>query len=163
LGRWFDAFGALVLGLPRAGFDGHVAIALEECADPGEARAWPVAPAEISLDGDFGEAHEVDLRPAVRAAVDELLVGAAAGAVAARFHETVVAVTAATVARALAVTGLRRVVLSGGCMQNRLLSEGLTRRLGEGRVAMAREVPVNDGGLSLGQAWAAALALDGEA
>ncbi|MFO0607566.1 MAG: carbamoyltransferase HypF [Polyangiales bacterium] len=160
LGRWFDALGALALGVSRAGFDGHVAIALEECADPAETHTWPVAPPELSLDGDFGEAHEVDLRPAVRSAVNELLAGVAAGAVAARFHDTVVAVTAATVARALAVTGLRRVVLSGGCMQNRLLSNGLTRRLGEGRVAMAREVPVNDGGLSLGQAWAAALSLE---
>ena len=32
-----------------------------------------MATPEISLEGDFGEAHEVDLRPAVHAAVDELL------------------------------------------------------------------------------------------
>ena len=62
-------------------------------------------------------------------------------------------------ARALAETGLRRVVLSGGALQNRLLERGLVARLGAETVVMARDVPVNDGGLALGQAWAAVLAL----
>ena len=160
LGRWFDALGALALSLPRAGFDGHVAIALGECADAGERRAYPVAPPrELCLNGALGEAHEVDLRPTLRAAVTDLLAGVAAPTVAARFHQTLVEVTAATAVRALEATGLRRVVLSGGCMQNHLLAEGITRRLGAERARMAREVPVHDGGLSLGQAWAAALAL----
>ena len=62
-------------------------------------------------------------------------------------------------ADALAETGLRRVVLSGGALQNRLLERGLVARLGAETVVMARDVPVNDGGLALGQAWAAVLAL----
>ena len=40
-------------------------------------------------------------------------------------------------------------------MQNRVLERGLVERLGEDRVVMAREVPLNDGGLSLGQALVA--------
>jgi hydrogenase maturation protein HypF len=82
--------------------------------------------------------------------------------VAARFHETVIAATSTVVARVLAETSLRRVVLAGGCLQNRLLERGLVARLGEERVVIAREVPVNDGGLALGQAYAAVLALAAE-
>ena len=46
-----------------------------------------------------------------------------------------------------------------GALQNRLLERGLVARLGAETVVMARDVPVNDGGLALGQAWAAVLAL----
>ncbi|MBL0195590.1 MAG: hypothetical protein IPQ09_15445 [Myxococcales bacterium] len=100
----------------------------------------------------------MDPRPAVRAVVQDLLAGAASGWVAARVHATVVEATCAVAARALAETGLRRVVLSGGALQNRLLERGLVARLGAETVVMARDVPVNDGGLALGQAWATARA-----
>lgn len=160
LGRWFDALGALALALPHAGFDGHVAIAFEECADVRARGTYPCAqPEEIALRGEVDARHELDLRPTVRAAVADLVAGVSGAAVAARFHQTLVEATAAMAVRTLALTGLRRVVLSGGCMQNGTLARGLTQRLGRERVAMAREAPVNDGGLSLGQAWAAALAL----
>jgi hydrogenase maturation protein HypF len=160
LGRWFDALGALVLGLPRAGFDGHVALALEEEAGSAAAPPYPVTlPAAMAEGGPITDAHEVDLRPTVRAAVAERLAGAPAALVSARFHRTVIDATTEIALRALAATGLRRVVLSGGCFQNRILERGLIDRLGAERVAIARHVPVNDGGLALGQAFAAALAL----
>jgi hydrogenase maturation protein HypF len=160
LGRWFDAIGALTLAVPRAGFEGHVAIALEEAA--GGATALPYAfelPTELALDVELGAAHEIDLRPTVRAVTADLLEGAPPAHVAARFHASVVHALSTVVARALAATGLRRVVLSGGSLQNRALEGGLIARLGADRVATAREVPLNDGGLSLGQAYRAALAL----
>ncbi|HSO37191.1 MAG TPA: hypothetical protein VLT33_31915, partial [Labilithrix sp.] len=163
MGRWFDAIGALALSLPRAGFDGHVAIALEEAAEAGEAPSYPVGlPTAIALEAAIGPAHEVDLRPTVRAVATDLLAGVSPGRIAARFHGTVVEATSAVVARVIAATGLRTVVLSGGSLQNRILERGLVERLGAGRVSMAREVPVNDGGIALGQAWNAVLALASE-
>jgi hydrogenase maturation protein HypF len=161
MGRWFDAVGALVLSLPRASFDGHVAIALEEAADPGDVDGYPVGLPTGPMSED-APLEEVDLRPTVRAVVSDLLSGVAPGLVSARFHRAVIEATSAVIARALATTGLRRVVLSGGCMQNRVLERGLRDRIGEPCVVMAREVPLNDGGLALGQAWAAVLALDAE-
>jgi hydrogenase maturation protein HypF len=161
MGRWFDAIGALALALPEAGFEAHVAIALEEAAEAARLGAYPVSlPSAIALDEPVGAAHEIDLRPTVRAVVDDLLAGTSPATIAARFHATLVEATSAAVARVLGLTGLRRVVLAGGCFQNRILERGLLERLGADRVAMAREVPLNDGGLALGQAWAAVLALE---
>ena len=90
----------------------------------------------------------------------DLLAGASAAVVAARFHRTIVTATAAAAVAATAATGIGRVVLAGGSFQNRILERDLTERLGRDRVIIAREVPVNDGGLALGQAWAAVLALE---
>ncbi|HSO36278.1 MAG TPA: carbamoyltransferase HypF, partial [Labilithrix sp.] len=96
MGRWFDAIGALALSLPRAGFDGHVAIALEEAAEAGEAPSYPVGlPTAIALEVAIGPAHEVDLRPTVRAVATDLLAGVSPGRIAARFHGTVVEATSA--------------------------------------------------------------------
>lgn len=51
-------------------------------------------------------------------------------------------------------TGLQTVLLSGGCMQNMLLQEGLFILLEEAgyTVYTGENIPVNDGGIALGQA-----------
>jgi len=163
MGRWFDAVGALALSLPRAAFDGHVAIALEEAAELGDAAPYPVGlPSELALDAALGAAHEIDLLPTVRAVVTDRLAGVSPGHISARFHATIAEATSRVVARVIAETGLRRVVLSGGCFQNRVLEEALVARLGADRVSMAREVPLNDGGIALGQAFGAVLSLAAE-
>ena len=57
--------------------------------------------------------------------------------------------------------GLNTVVLGGGCFQNRLLTERVTGRLQQSgfRVLTCQRVPPGDGGLAVGQIWAAALRL----
>lgn len=54
--------------------------------------------------------------------------------------------------------GLDHIALSGGVFQNRLVLEGVRRWLrGHGQTPLSlRQVPANDGGLSLGQAVIAA-------
>jgi hydrogenase maturation protein HypF len=55
------------------------------------------------------------------------------------------------------------VALSGGCFQNRILFEEVLRRLEQAnfRVLSHAEVPMNDGGLALGQAAIGAACLIG--
>ena len=165
MGRWFDAVGALVLGLPRASFEGHVPIVFEGVAgDPARVEGYPIGrPDDLALHEALGELPgapaEIDPRPMVRAVLADVMQGRDPAIIAARFHRTIIDATGDLVERTLATTGIRRVVLTGGSFQNRLLERGLVERLGADRVTIAREVPVNDGGLALGQAWAAALAL----
>jgi len=51
-----------------------------------------------------------------------------------------------------------RVALTGGCFQNRLLTERTAQRLSKAgfTVLLHRQVPPNDGGISLGQVMVAA-------
>jgi len=145
-GRYFDALGAVLSGRPRAAFEGQVALMLDNLAATNEAGSY-----DFQL--DRGSAPwQLDLRPMVRQIVAELLAGGRPAQIAARFHNTLVAGTAAMVRAALASFGRLPVVLSGGCFQNARLAEGIIAKLGGLNVYLSREVPPGDGGLALGQA-----------
>jgi hydrogenase maturation protein HypF len=160
MGRWFDALGALTLGVRRASFEGQVAMALEDVAAGGAARAYPFAlPRAAGVGVELTAENEIDLRPTVRAAVADLLAGVSAGVVSARFHQTVVEATTEAIESLGLAAGVRRVALTGGVFQNRRLERGFLAALGADRAVMGREVPVNDGGIALGQALAGAVAL----
>jgi hydrogenase maturation protein HypF len=149
-GRYFDALGALGLARPRASYEGQVALEWNLVADETEAEAYPF---DI---GDEAGLVQADLRPLVRAAVADLVVGAGPGAVSARFHEAMADVAAALVRRAAGTHGALPVVLTGGCFQNARLAEGVLRRLqGDFDVRLHGEVPPGDGGIALGQALVA--------
>ncbi len=89
--------------------------------------------------------------------------GVPAPALAARFQETIVEVTRELCAAARRATGIRQVCLSGGVFQNRWLATALLARLtADGfEPFINRRVPVNDGGISYGQAAVAAARLAG--
>jgi hydrogenase maturation protein HypF len=74
--------------------------------------------------------------------------------IALRFHQTVAQMTVEVCQRIAGDTGLRTVALSGGCFQNRLLLALTVPTLRQAgfHVLLHRQVPCNDGGLSLGQA-----------
>jgi hydrogenase assembly chaperone HypC/HupF len=69
-------------------------------------------------------------------------------------HGTLVEGLAELAVGGLAETGLSTICLGGGCMINRVLAEGLVNALSVRGLTpiLARRLPPNDGGLSLGQA-----------
>jgi hydrogenase maturation protein HypF len=75
------------------------------------------------------------------------------GEISARFHNALAEGIVAVAKRA----GQNRVVLSGGCFQNRYLTEQAVRRLSAKgfRPYWHQRVPPNDGGIALGQVVAA--------
>ena len=151
-GRLFDAIAAMAIGATASSFEGQAAMALEHAADPSAHDPYP-----IDVD-DTGPTLVVDWRPTIGAILADIASGTGAGHVSGRFHA---AMTEAIVAVAVRV-GHGTVALSGGCFQNRLLTETTARRLrDEGfTVLLHRRVPPNDGGISLGQAVIAAAALE---
>ncbi len=94
----------------------------------------------------------------IRAVVDDLDEGTPPEEVAARFHAGLAALTTRALVRLRATTGLATVACSGGVFQNAVFAGDLARRLrAEGfAVLLHRQVPPNDGGISLGQVAVAA-------
>ena len=170
MGRLFDGVAAL-LGLhQRTTFEGQAAMALEFAADPAVRDAYPFllsrqVDKETSRQGDkeaqSPELGTLDWRPLVEAILADVARNVPASTMAALFHNTLVAV-----ARAVAqAAGCPRVALSGGCFQNRLLTETMAANLRQKsfEVILHRQVPPNDGGISLGQIAIAAAILQRDA
>ncbi len=147
-GRLFDGIAALMGLRQRAGFEGQAAMLLEAAVDWDERGAYPLALRQ----GDA--ALLLDWEPLLRALLADCARGVATGIMAARVHRGLAQGIAAVAQR----VGLSRVALTGGCFQNRVLSEWTAselRTMGF-EVLQHRQVPANDGGLSLGQAAVAA-------
>ncbi len=142
-GRLFDAVASLCRLCQRASFEGQAAMALEFAADDDAAGTYPM-PLE---DG------RLDWHTTIRALLDDLRRGVPAGTIAMRFHRALADAIIAVARR----TGLPRVVLTGGCFQNRVLLEQTIRRLEQDgfRAYWHQRVPTGDGGIALGQAVAA--------
>lgn len=71
------------------------------------------------------------------------------------FHRVVIAMVAETIKQLSLSTGIKQVVLGGGCFVNRILLEGCYRELTELgiKVYFNQQVPPGDGGIALGQAY----------
>ncbi len=148
LGRLFDGIAAIVGLRRKVSFEGQAAMELEALARLSEG---------IELGYGIvsqGDKLILDLLPTVREIAKGMLEGIPREFLARSFHETLISAFADMALSLAASTGLGRVVLSGGCFQNRILVEGLMDRLtGKGvDVFFHHLIPTNDGGISLGQA-----------
>jgi hydrogenase maturation protein HypF len=156
-GRLFDGVAAL-LGLHQSvSFEGQAAMALEYAVDAREEGAYPVSLVSSSSPSVPPAPILLDWQPLIEALVQDLRAGVPTGILAGRFHN---GLAAAIVAVAQAV-GQPLVALTGGCFQNRLLLERSASRLRRAGfdVLLHRQVPPNDGGISLGQVAVAAARL----
>ena len=151
-GRLFDAAASLLGLRDDAGYEGEAAMAIENVAADGEfgELAWALR----DVDGVL----VYDVRPTLRDLIRAVTEHVDVSVVAARFHQTLVAVTEAFCQEARRATGLRTVCLGGGVFQNRRLATGVIEALTAGGfvVHACEQVPTNDGGISFGQAAIAA-------
>jgi hydrogenase maturation protein HypF len=154
-GRLFDAAAALLGLRDVAEYEAQAAIDLEIAA--GDRRAEPLPWRLARVDGLL----VYDPRPTLAGLLAGRAGGQPTGHLAAAFHETIADVTRELVVTAASDSGLRTVCLSGGVFQNRRLAGAAIRRLGADgfRVLINHQVPVNDGGISYGQAAVAAARL----
>jgi len=146
-GRLFDGFASLLNLRHIARFEGQAAMELEFALSrrPSE-DAWPFGVREC--DGTL----ILDWEPALR----EALAGQSVplSVTSARFHNMLVAMGVEVAKR----IGEKRVVLSGGCFQNKYLTERFIDclRAAGFQPYWHQRVPPNDGGIALGQVMAAA-------
>lgn len=144
-GRLFDAVAGLIGLRSRASFEGQAAMELEFAVKAGVEDAYPF---------EFRESAPliVDWQPAILEIIEDLRRAEMRALIPAKFHNMLAEMIVA-VARKV---GERKVVLSGGCFQNRYLTERTITRLSAGgfRPYWHQRIPPNDGGISLGQVLA---------
>lgn len=154
-GRLFDAMSALLGICHKAEYEGEAAIKLECVANKAAYDYYSACPTlyPFELAGDQPP-FVVDTKPILEAAYDEYLEGVRSECIAARFHHTIAQLILDICRRLRTITGIQIVCLSGGVFQNAVLLK-LSHQLltADGfDVFFPRQLPANDGGLSLGQA-----------
>jgi hydrogenase maturation protein HypF len=133
LGRWFDAVAGLLGLRAESRYEGQAAMELERLA------------------GMVLTANGPDFSPllAVLLDCDDAAYGAAL------FHATLAAGLGKWINVAVDREKLTKIAIGGGCAMNRVLMSALAEMLAGSGVTLlqAQQVPANDGGLALGQAW----------
>jgi hydrogenase maturation protein HypF len=149
VGRLFDAVASL-LGLAQVlSHEGQGGLLLQ-----GAAAQAPADPGAYPL--PLQAMGRLDWQPLIEALLADQSAGVPTSVCAARFHNGLCQAIQALAVSASQHTGAARVVLAGGCFQNRILLEGSIRALRAGGLTpfWGEKVPGNDGGLALGQVWA---------
>ncbi len=146
VGRLFDAV-ASITGLRQAiRFEGQAAMELEFVL------AGIRCDESYTVEISEGKPLVVDWAPMMFEIVEDLHENVAVGLISAKFHNTLAEIVL-SVARIIREP---RVVLTGGCFQNKYLTERTIRRLeSEGfKPYWHQRIPPNDGGIALGQIFA---------
>ena len=157
-GRLFDSIAALSGLRITAHYEGQPAIELEQQIDP-------------SCTSSYHFDYFTDNEPFIISwenVIDQVLKDVkkkkSRAQIAAKFHNGLVIVLVDMCRRLANRTGIRRIVLSGGCFMNMYLVKGLCEGLVSSgfNVYTHHRVPCNDGGISLGQAIIADSSIKGE-
>ena len=167
VGRLFDAVSS-ILGIRNiAKYEGQAAMELEwmigaskrdekypytitECRPTNGETA---SPENIPAQQGQGPKWEIDWAPTIRELIDDMKRSVKVSMMAARFHNTLSSV----VVKIAKKVGVKRIVLSGGCFQNMYLLERTVHLLEEQgfRPYWNQRIPCNDGGIAVGQIYAA--------
>ena len=153
MGRLFDAVSALIGIRTEVTYEGQAAIELENCMDSYENGAYdlPIADEEIKLSALF----EQIITDKLNRVSNEII--------SAKFHRGIAQTCLDASMKVKQQYGIDKVALGGGVWQNMSLLKLTVSKLTQaGFTCLVHEqVPTNDGGLSLGQAYAAAAWIKG--
>jgi hydrogenase maturation protein HypF len=152
MGRLFDAISALLGIRGEIDYEGQAAVELEMTAYEEDAHVQESYPYRIVEDGGIRVVHLRDLFSAV---IEDLQQGISKGIISAKFHNTVAQMINEMCHLIADETPMvSGVALSGGVFQNRLLLRKTVSLLESSgfQVFTHKQVPCNDGGISLGQA-----------
>jgi hydrogenase maturation protein HypF len=161
-GRLFDVVAAMAGCLVRATYEAQAAIEMEMVSEETQ-QSYPFelrSNHEVQTWGNGKElpgiktSHEVSLKPLLKALVHEVQTEELFSKIGGKFHRTLARMIAEVSQTISGATGMRKVALSGGCFQNRLLLRMTLEELHSHGLhpLLHHNVPSNDGCISLGQA-----------
>jgi hydrogenase maturation protein HypF len=162
-GRLFDGVAALINLHLQVSFEGQAAMGLEFVADGAVQDAYliPIRTEDGRQKTEqdqsvIGRPSSVvlDWYPLIESVLADLSRGVERGIIAAKFHNALIE----SIVQVAEHIGEPNVALSGGCFQNRFLTERAAARLTDAgfRVLVHKQTPPNDGCISLGQVVVAA-------
>ncbi len=157
-GRLFDAVSALIGIRGRIDYEAQAATELEMLANESETGCYPFSIVEQE---SINIVHFAELFSAIIADIHK---GVSPANISMKFHRTIAQLVVQMCRHLSNGTGINKVALSGGVFQNRLLLRLTVAALEEAglEVLTHSEVPVNDGGISVGQAVIANFAQGGD-
>ena len=143
MGRLFDAVAALTGVCRFSSYHAEAPMRLESAVTKNITAGYPFEMRE----------KDFSVTPMFREIVHEMQEGTPHGIIAAKFHNTVVNLVVQAVQQTSRQSGLKKVVLSGGSFQNRILLENTENQLRKiGYQVYAHEnIPSNDAGIAIGQ------------
>ena len=156
-GRLFDAVAALAGLRTYITYEGQAAVELEQVADDSADGSYGI---DIVLESGM---MIFDWRQMIRDIVRDVRSGSSAGEISTRFHRAMVQLIVDAASMARKQYGGNTVALSGGVFQNAHILGSAAEKLEKHGfdVRSNEKVPANDGGISYGQAAAAAAQLSG--
>ena len=148
VGRLFDGVSALLGVRERVSTEAEAPQLLEELASQTEESA----DLEFSLTEKNGEVI-IFIEDFIKKLIKLKESGVPVQVLSRAFHDSLIRTTIKVVSILSSQTGIKKVILSGGAFQNRILLLGVWKGLEEEglEVFLPQKVPFNDGGISLGQ------------
>lgn len=147
MGRLFDCVSAMLGLFSEITFEAQSAIALEQFCGKSALSGVSTYPYQLIN-------SEINVISLIEAVKNDIVNGEAPNLIALKFHKTIVEFTVAAVLEINKETDIKKVILSGGVMQNLVLFEGLVDRLQKNNFTVYHSsmLPSNDGAIALGQA-----------
>jgi len=151
MGRLFDAISALIGIREVIQYEGQAAIELEMAAYDENSNKDKSYPYQILQDKDK---FIVRIGSLFSAILEDMEKRSSQAMISVKFHNTIACLASEMCRLISGQTGITQVALSGGVFQNRLLLQKTIYMLEKDnfKVLIHRQVPCNDGGISLGQA-----------
>jgi hydrogenase maturation protein HypF len=148
-GRLFDGIASLIGLRQIVKYEGQAAMELEFLTAGIKTEARYI----YSLNSNTQSQITIDWSGIIKEVLEDVIQNIQPSIIAVKFHNTLVEIIAAVAMK----VKQNRVILSGGCFQNTYLTEHTVRRLREVgfRPYWHQRVPPNDGGIALGQVYAA--------
>ena len=143
MGRLFDAVASLLGICQVTSFEGQAAIALEHMCDETTDDFYPMVKNDL----------EIDWSSLIKFILEDMKNQTAIATIATKFHNSLVEAIVLVVNH----VGIEKIVLTGGCFQNRYLTERAMTKLQQlgFQTYIHHQIPPNDGGLAVGQIMAA--------